>query len=97
MSPSANVCLSLGGIGLGLLLWVLSELEVGVPQIVLYGLLVVAVALIVVPWLLRAKRNAQEHLDLGELGPRIYEAHQRELDRRAQRIAKDSVDREEGR
>lgn len=97
---SINVCLSLGGIGVCVLLWVLSELEINVPKIVLYALLVVAVALIVVPWLVLgaqqiSRRRKWTAVDPSRLGPAIYGAEQEELLRRARQIAKDNVDRED--
>lgn len=97
---SINVCLSLGGIGVGVLLWVLSKLEVSVPKIVLYALLVVAVVLIVVPWLVMGAQQISRQrkwaaVDTSRLGPAIYGAEQEELLRRAQQHAKENVDRED--
>ena len=52
--------ISLGGVGIPVLLWVLGELKVHPPRIVLYLLLVLSVVLIVVPWLViwRHRRHA---------------------------------------
>jgi hypothetical protein len=96
---SINICLNLAGIGLGLLLWALTELEAHMPTIVLSALVVLAVALIVVPWLIVVAQRigTKDSLDLDELGPAIFGAHQEEIARRARQIAKDNVDREEGR
>jgi hypothetical protein len=149
---SLSISLNLGGIGVGILLWVLSKLEVHVPKILLYALLVVAVALIVVPWLIMgaqqiSKRRRRLDNDLEQSEPesgetpifppgrlddhspqaarirtslarrsvaaqdiddssdvdssRLYAAifgeEQKELQERAQQIATENVDREEGR
>lgn len=52
------VAISLGGCGIAVLLWVLGELKVHPPKVVLYLLLVVAVMLIVGPWIvLRVRRR----------------------------------------
>lgn len=44
--------ISVAGVGIPVLLWVLGELKVHPPKIVLYALLILSVALIVGPWLL---------------------------------------------
>lgn len=92
-----NICINLGGIGLGLLLWVLSELEVQMPKVALYALLALAIGMIVVPWLAlgvqRFKRRGVGG-SLGDLGPEIYAAQKEERTKRAQQIARENVDRE---
>jgi hypothetical protein len=60
------VAISLGGCGIAVLLWVLGELKVHPPKVVLYLLLVVAVMLIVGPWIiLRVRRGRHRPNALG--------------------------------
>ena len=52
--------ISVAGVGVPVLLWVLGELEVHPPKIVLYALLVLSAVMIVGPWLVIGRHHWRE-------------------------------------
>jgi hypothetical protein len=93
--PSINIRLNLGGIGLGILPWALNGLEARVPKVAFYLLLVIAVALIFVPWLLwgwSCLRHPRGD-EIGEDGPALWAAQKKAKEERIRRLTKEEINR----